>query len=105
MFASACAVARAFPTYLRKSKQEGKEEKCTTTVEFLLVSRRGDEFKFGEEELTPEELSTLETASNAVRNAARITDAPCSEMHTNQFILVRVERSMAECGYWERAKR
>lgn len=88
LFASACAVARAFPLYVRKSKKENKEETPTTTVEFLLITKDGDDVKIGVEAVSDSELACLQTAAEAIRNAARITDMPCSEMHTNQFIKV-----------------
>jgi len=78
VFASACAVARAFPLYSRKSGQSG--HKSNITVEFLLVGPGS------EQALTSAETSCLNDAAYGIQLAARIVDAPCSEMHTDAFL-------------------
>jgi probable aminopeptidase NPEPL1 len=83
VFASAVAVARAFPLYNRKSSKDNETQGPVVTVEFLIASKDGG---VGTEELSIQELSLLESTGFAVRNAARIVDIPCSEMHTDQFV-------------------
>jgi len=86
---SACAIAKAFPLYSKKSKLSDKE-KCLITIEFVLVTPNADgtSFKVGQEQLSMDDLKVMEIATEAVRNAARIVDMPCSEMHTDRFLEV-----------------
>lgn len=79
VFASACAIARAFPTFSRRSVSSRKTEKKLVTVEFVIVGQ--DNVPLG--------LAALECISNAadgVRLAARIVDTPCNEMNTDNFL-------------------
>ncbi|KAL6458582.1 hypothetical protein MHYP_G00338120 [Metynnis hypsauchen] len=79
VFASACAIARAFPLFTRRSTSSRRTEKKHVTVEFVTVGQDNG----------PLELSTLECLSNTadgVRLAARIVDTPCSEMNTDHFL-------------------
>lgn len=78
ILASACAIARAFPIYTRKSSGNGV--KRTVTVEFLVV---GPECTLSESDIT-----CVSDAAYGVRMAARLTDTPCAEMHTDAFIEV-----------------
>ncbi|OQR70481.1 putative aminopeptidase NPEPL1-like [Tropilaelaps mercedesae] len=83
VFASACAVARAFPLYSRKSDDSADGEcapKCgrTISLEFLLL---GDG-----EKLSTEEIVALQTAIGSVRLAARIVDTPCQDMNVCAFL-------------------
>ncbi len=93
MYASGCAVARAFPLYSRKtsgllsnstnnsgdaSSPRKARPAAEVNVEFLAPS--------GEQVATQEELSALQDASFGIRLAARIVDAPCNEMHTDAFV-------------------
>merc|ERR1712071_207676 len=82
VFASASAVARAFPLYSRKTNQanaanadnhevDKKSMPYTVTVEFILV---GDVTT----PLSPKECKLLEQAAESIRTAARIVDTPCS---------------------------
>ncbi|XP_053429643.1 probable aminopeptidase NPEPL1 isoform X2 [Nycticebus coucang] len=78
VFASACALARAFPLFSHRSGALRRTEK-TVTVEFYLVGQDNG----------PVEVSTLQCLANAtegVRLAARIVDTPCSEMNTDAFL-------------------
>jgi len=90
VFASASAVARAFPLYSRKTNQanaanadnhevDKKSMPYTVTVEFILV---GDVTT----PLSPKECKLLEQAAESIRTAARIVDTPCSEMNTDHFL-------------------
>ncbi|XP_051986334.1 probable aminopeptidase NPEPL1 [Xyrauchen texanus] len=79
VFASACAIARAFPVFSRRSTSSRRTEKKHVTVEFITVGQDND----------PLEVSTLEclaTAADGIRLAARIVDTPCSEMNTDNFL-------------------
>ncbi|XP_062401194.1 probable aminopeptidase NPEPL1 [Sardina pilchardus] len=79
VFASACAVARAFPVFSRRSSSSRRSEKKLVTVEFITVGNNNG----------PLDASTLKCLSNAadgVRLAARIVDTPCSEMNTDHFL-------------------
>uniref|UniRef100_D4A3E2 Aminopeptidase-like 1 n=1 Tax=Rattus norvegicus TaxID=10116 RepID=D4A3E2_RAT len=79
VFASACALARAFPLFTHRSGASRRTEKRTVMVEFFLVGQDNG----------PVEVSTLQCLTNAtegVRLAARIVDTPCSEMNTDIFL-------------------
>ncbi|XP_005993620.1 probable aminopeptidase NPEPL1 [Latimeria chalumnae] len=79
VFASACAISRAFPLFTRRSNASRRTEKRTVVVEFLLVGQNNG----------PVEVKTLEclaSAADGVRLAARIVDTPCNEMNTDHFI-------------------
>nr|XP_045013705.1 probable aminopeptidase NPEPL1 [Jaculus jaculus] len=79
VFASACALARAFPLFTQRSGASRRTEKRTVTVEFSLVGQDNG----------PVEVSTLQCLANAtegVRLAARIVDTPCNEMNTDIFL-------------------
>lgn len=86
MYASACAVARAFPLYSRKTSNTSKEaESLTVSIEFVIVPNNSSE----ETELTAQEVTVLEDAAYGVRMAARIVDTPCSEMNVDHFLEAR----------------
>lgn len=96
LFASAVAVAKAFPLYSRKTSGgkgsstdvNGKRETRVVNVEFLIVSRVEGEFKVEEGGLSKEEIGCIEDAAKAVRNAARLVDTPANELHTDAFVEV-----------------
>ncbi|XP_074644678.1 putative aminopeptidase NPEPL1 isoform X2 [Tubulanus polymorphus] len=77
VYASACAVARAFPLYTRKNG--GALTKRTVRVEFLLVGAERTP-------LADDELGLLHDAAHGIRLAAKIVDMPCSEMNTDAFL-------------------
>lgn len=77
MFASACAVARAFPMYTKKSKVASNL--ITVNVEFLIVD-------LPEYHLTSEDILCLDSAAHGIRLAARIVDMPCNEMNVSHFV-------------------
>ena len=79
VFASVCAIARAFPLYSRKSCSQTKR---TVNVEFVLVGPSGIQ------SLSSNDLRCMCDAAEGVRMAARITDMPCADMHTDAFIEV-----------------
>ncbi|XP_043978155.1 probable aminopeptidase NPEPL1 [Gambusia affinis] len=79
VFASACAVARAFPLFTRRSASSRRTEKKHVTVEFVVVDSDGGL-------LDEAALKCLSSAADGVRLAARIVDTPCSEMNTDHFL-------------------
>ena len=87
MFASVCAIARAFPLYSRKSCSQTKR---TVYVEFVLV---GDSDM---QTLSANELGCMCDTAEGVRMAARITDIPCADMHTDAFVEVCM-RLLQQC--------
>ncbi|MGH0184269.1 UNVERIFIED_CONTAM: hypothetical protein FKN15_014405 [Acipenser sinensis] len=79
VFASACAIARAFPLFTRRSSATRRTDKRVVTVEFIIVGQDSG----------PLDAPTLECLANAadgVRLAARIVDTPCNEMNTDHFL-------------------
>ena len=78
MFASGCAVARAFPLYSSKSASKGRR---SVTVEFLLVGPDTSP-------LQADELRCLSEVADGIRLAAKIVDMPCNMMHTDAFLEV-----------------
>ncbi|XP_069676729.1 probable aminopeptidase NPEPL1 isoform X1 [Periplaneta americana] len=95
VFASACAVARAYPLFSRKtsSNPAGQTPNTTVSVEFLLVpsaecqvtveSNGSLDDKLA---LSADDLKCLESACTGVRLAARIVDAPCNDMNVDHFL-------------------
>lgn len=79
VFASACAVARAFPVFSRKST--GTPVSHSVTVEFLLVDGVGGCRHLGEPELR-----CLTAAAEGIQLTAKIVDSPCRDMNTEDFI-------------------
>ncbi|XP_048385790.1 probable aminopeptidase NPEPL1 isoform X1 [Stegostoma tigrinum] len=90
VFASACAVTRAFPLFTRRTGLLESGEKFTVTVEFILV---GENTK----PLTESVLTCLLNAAEGIRLAARIVDTPCNEMNTDDF-LAEIEVVGSELG-------
>ncbi len=80
VLASACAAARAFPLFTRKSSYSGS--KRNVTVEFLLVGGST------EQALSEEDIACVSDAAYGIRLAARLTDTPCADMHTEAFVEV-----------------
>ncbi|XP_020813373.1 probable aminopeptidase NPEPL1 isoform X2 [Drosophila serrata] len=92
LFASACAVVRAFPLYSRKtgngqatgcgdgSKDTGRN---VVNVEFILINKEGG---VETEPLTEDEIKCLNVTAHAIRLTARIVDMPCNEMNVDHFV-------------------
>merc|ERR1712150_409018 len=90
VYASGCAIARAFPLYNRKTSSkslaalESNEipTKNTTersvNVEFICVDQK--------EGLNEEDIMMLDNSKNGIQMAARIVDTPCNEMNTDTFL-------------------
>uniref|UniRef100_A0A8C5HT60 Cytosol aminopeptidase domain-containing protein n=1 Tax=Gouania willdenowi TaxID=441366 RepID=A0A8C5HT60_GOUWI len=81
VFASSCAIARAFPIFSRRSTSSRRAEKKHVSVEFLIVGQ----------DKTPLDsafvsFQCLSHAADGVRLAARIVDTPCNEMNTDTFL-------------------
>ena len=85
LYASVCAIARAFPCYTRKSNPSSRSTR-TVHIEIILASPAAE----GQltEVVSDDDLVCLKQAMRGVRLAAKITDMPCSEMHTDAFIQV-----------------
>lgn len=82
LFASGCAVARAFPLYSKKSKCS-QAQSATVNVEFVIVDAESGSAAAS---LTDDEVNCLENAAYGIRLAAKIVDAPCNEMNVSLFI-------------------
>lgn len=84
LYASACAVARAYPLYSRKTGgDEHNFENVIVNVEFILIEN--DAIVQGNS-LTESDIECLTDAANGIRLAARIVDMPCNEMNVDDFI-------------------
>ncbi|KAH8273176.1 hypothetical protein KR018_008543 [Drosophila ironensis] len=96
LFASACAVVRAFPVYSRKTGngQAGNKSQFScgdgsdtsrnvVNVEFIVIDKDG-----GVEScpLTEDEIKCIDEAARGIRLAARIVDMPCNEMNVDHFV-------------------
>lgn len=86
-FASACAIARAFPTYSRKSSKAKMPPK-TVTVEFVLVGNN-------DPPISSEDAECMTVVAESIRLSARLVDMPCQEMHTGAFVEVSSFGSMS----------
>lgn len=90
IYASGCAIARAFPLYNRKTSStslaaldsneisaENNSERYLN-IEFICIDKN--------EGLRKEDLMVLENSKYGIQLAARIVDAPPNEMHTDAFV-------------------
>jgi len=84
VYASACAVARAFSLYSRKTgpQAEAKQAKGEVRLEFILVQ----EGKAVPAALTQEDIKLLESSCSGIQLAARLVDTPCNVMNTSAFV-------------------
>lgn len=80
--ACACAVARAFPLYSRKTADTNKARNVTVTFLF------SDEIKnkTGLEVSNDDDVKCFNAMGESVRLSAKITDMPCAEMNTEDFL-------------------
>lgn len=92
LFASACAVVRAFPLFSRKNRR-GTTPPVTVNVEFILME--GDKILL--EPLSQPEISCIESVARGIRLAAKIVDTPCNEMNVSHF-LEEVQTVAGEVG-------
>ncbi|RVE72810.1 hypothetical protein OJAV_G00041540 [Oryzias javanicus] len=79
VFASSCAISRAFPIFSRRSTASRRTDKKHVTVEFLIVGNDSSSLHLAE-------LECLSNTADGVRLAARIVDTPCNEMNTDHFL-------------------
>ncbi|EDW24855.1 GL23157 [Drosophila persimilis] len=95
IFASACAVVRAFPLYSRKTGN-GAQSKSPTggsgdadnsrnvvNVEFVVIDKDGG---IESDPLTADEVKCLNETARGIRLTARIVDMPCNEMNVDHFV-------------------
>uniref|UniRef100_U5EU02 Putative leucine aminopeptidase n=1 Tax=Corethrella appendiculata TaxID=1370023 RepID=U5EU02_9DIPT len=90
LYASGCAVSRAFSLYSRKTQKSS--EPATVTIEFIQIDQPEDQ-----QTLTDEDLACLEDSAYGIRLTAKIVDAPCNEMNVSGF-LKEVEHVANELG-------
>ncbi|XP_037814520.1 probable aminopeptidase NPEPL1 isoform X2 [Lucilia sericata] len=105
LFASACAVVRAFPLYSRKTSGSlgnstanaaaggdldtpmknaaDNSNQATVNVEFIIIDKNG---AVSQTPLDQSEIGCLEDAAKGIRLAARIVDTPCNEMNVSHFV-------------------
>lgn len=87
VFASACAVARAYPLYSRKSRSSNNEnghgDQIIVNIEFILIEN--DTIVTGDS-LSEADIECLSATCDGIRLAARIVDMPCNEMNVSHFI-------------------
>ncbi|SPP87956.1 probable aminopeptidase NPEPL1 [Drosophila guanche] len=95
IFASACAVVRAFPLYSRKTGNgaqaktptgeagDGDNSRNVVNVEFVVIDKDGG---IESNPLTPDEIKCLNETARGIRLTARIVDMPCNEMNVDHFV-------------------
>ncbi|KAK4885656.1 hypothetical protein RN001_001927 [Aquatica leii] len=89
VFASACAVARAFRNYTKKTGPRSVIA-FQVSVEFVVVP--AEEVTIFHEsmlqitKLSNDDLKWLENVCSGIRIAARITETPCNEMNVENFL-------------------
>jgi len=90
MYASGCAVARAYSLYSRKTVGEPPNaqprpvREVQVKVEFLVVD--GEVGSARPASLSASDKQALETSCEAIQLTARLVDAPCNEMNTTAFV-------------------
>lgn len=90
MYASGCAVARAYSAYSRKTVGEPPNAQARPVrevqvkVEFLVVD--GENGPARPASLSDGDRQALETSCEAIQLAARLVDTPCNEMNTTAFV-------------------
>ena len=104
VYASGCAVSRAYSSYTRKTtgdppnvtSRQGKD--AVVNVEFLIVDEDGEaDSKAVPSQLSEEDINALVTSCEAIKTTARIVDTPCNEMNTDAFV-EEAKRVGAELG-------
>ncbi|XP_055848714.1 probable aminopeptidase NPEPL1 [Episyrphus balteatus] len=86
VFASGCAVVRAFPLYSRKTSNNGfnnEKSNNTVSIEFVVIEKDGQLATSG---LSADDIACMEEAARGIRLAAKIVDMPCNEMNVSHFI-------------------
>lgn len=82
VFASGCAVVRAFPLYSRKSNRS--QEPSSVNVEFIIIDDKTG--RISGETLSDEDIDCLQNAARGIQLAAKIVDMPCSDMNVSHFL-------------------
>lgn len=75
-YASACAVARAYPSYAKKSNSA---KNITVSVEFMIINETGDFLDDSTEQLCVD-------STYGLKLCQRIVDTPCNFMNVDHFI-------------------
>ena len=102
VYASGCAVARAYSLYSRKTTgeppnvQSRQVRDVVVTVEFLIVDD-DEESAASPSSLTDNDIAALNSSCEAIMMTARIVDTPCNEMNTDHFV-EEAKRVGAELG-------
>lgn len=103
IYASGCAVVRAFPLYSRKTCVNGTtdegnniaEKSPTINVEFLVVQNNevlnfnNSKYPIADHPELANVNGTLNALAHGIQLAARIVDTPCNEMNVDHFIEVK----------------
>jgi len=90
VYASGCAVARAYSAYNKKTVGEPPNaqirpvREVLVKVEFLVVEGENDQVR--PSSLSDEDKQALETSCEAIQLTARLVDTPCNEMNTTAFV-------------------
>lgn len=97
VFASACAVVRAFPLYSRKTSNNSsnsssssfssnsiEKSNSTVSIEFVVIEKDGQLSTTSA--LSADDIACMEEAARGIRLAAKIVDMPCNEMNVSHFI-------------------
>ncbi|KAH7719876.1 aminopeptidase in chromosome III [Aphelenchoides avenae] len=74
VMSSVAAIARAFPTYTRKTAQKPQLE--VVQLEVMITDGKT---------LSDADVNFLQSLSNSIREACRQVDAPCNEFHSDAF--------------------
>jgi len=85
--ACACAVGRAYPLYSRKTVDTNKPRNVMVTFLFSDELRNNS----GNGLANNDDLECFSAMSESVRLSARITDTPCAEMNTDDFLNVNFQ--------------
>jgi len=102
VYASGCAVARAYSLYTRKTTgdppnvQSRQNRDITVNVEFLIVDDE-EENAAKAIAMTDNDINALQSSCDAINMTARIVDTPCNEMNTDAFV-EEAKRVGAELG-------
>jgi len=82
MYASGCAVARAYSSYNLKTSDKEKGASFEVGVEFIMV----EDGASTPASLTTEDIKLLESSCSGIQLAARLVDTPCNVLNTSAFV-------------------
>ena len=93
VYASGCAVARAYSLYTRKTTGEPpnvqsrqSKDQAVVKVEFIIVNEENEDEAARPSSMTDNDVAALKTSAEAITMTARIVDTPCNEMNTDAFV-------------------